>query len=299
MRRRGASRAAMARRVIERALKLYALGSFLNGGSDFSNWRLLGVLQYFAVSYLFVGLLETFVRPSRAAGSGSSASSSDQTSYFAVNRSGGDDEDAGGAAGCFGTRGNPSDASESADELAGGSVLRAVWRDIGRYWLQWLIMIAIGTVYLCVQAFLPVPGCPTGYIGPAGRADGGAYPPNCVGGAHRLVDTKFFGERHMYHNVDPLTGRPVSAATCAGTYGCGVYDPEGVLGWISATWMTFLGLQAGRVFVNYRAMLTAEGLLRPGRIAHLLRWVLWGLVVGLIGAGLAGFSKDGGIIPIK
>lgn len=45
MRRRGASRAAMARRVIERALKLYALGAFLNDGADFSNWRLLGVLR--------------------------------------------------------------------------------------------------------------------------------------------------------------------------------------------------------------------------------------------------------------
>lgn len=107
------------------------------------------------------------------------------------------------------------------------------------------------------------------------------------------------GLRHMYHDVDPLTGKPVSAATCAGTYGCGVYDPEGVLGWVSAAWMTFLGLQAGRVFVNYRAMLSAEGLLRAGRSAHLLRWAFWGVVVGLIGAGLAGFSKDDGIIPIK
>lgn len=148
------------------------------------------------MSYLFVGLLETFVRPARTAGSSaSSSSSSDSNSYFAVNRSGGDDDDARGAKGCFGcSRGNASDATESADELASGGVLRALWRDIGRYWLQWAIMIAIGSVYLCVQAFLPVAGCPTGYIGPGGLADQGAVDPNCVGGAHREVDRVFFGE---------------------------------------------------------------------------------------------------------
>jgi len=35
-------------------------------------------------------------------------------------------------------------------------------------------------------------------------------------------------------------------------YNCDVYDPEGVLGWISAAWMCFLGLQAGRVFITLK-----------------------------------------------
>jgi hypothetical protein len=31
---------------------------------------------------------------------------------------------------------------------------------------------------------------------------------------------------------------------CADVYKCDVYDPEGALGWISAAWQTWLGLQA-------------------------------------------------------
>ena len=66
--------------------------------------------------------------------------------------------------------------------------------------------------------------------------------------------------------------------------------------------MTFLGLQAGRVFVNNRSLLTTA--LSGGDKwravgAHVVRWVLWGLVLGAIGGGLAGFSKDDGLIPIN
>ena len=81
-----------------------------------------------------------------------------------------------------------------------------------------------------------------------------------------------------------------------------VYDPEGALGWISASWMTFLGLQAGRVFVNNKSLL-ANALSGGDHVravaAHVQRWVLWGLLLGALGGGLAGFSKEEGLIPIN
>jgi uncharacterized membrane protein YdfJ with MMPL/SSD domain len=85
------------------------------------------VLHYFAVSYLFVGLLETFA-PALGPAPGS-------------------------------------EHAETAETVASSGVGAALWRDIGRHAVQWVVMVAIGAVYLTVQRLLPVPGCPTGYIG--------------------------------------------------------------------------------------------------------------------------------------
>jgi heparan-alpha-glucosaminide N-acetyltransferase len=288
MRRRGASRWDMARRVLQRAVKLYALGCFLNGGASLQNWRLLGVLQYFAMSYMVVGLLEIFVRPAArgAVHAGEASTRAAASSLYAIND----------GAGSSASRG----AGERHEDLASSTVVQSLWRDLGGYWLQWAIMLLIGAVYVCVQTWMAVPGCPSGYIGPGGAADGGAHS-QCTGGAHRVVDLKMFTPWHVYHSSD-YSGQPVSAATCADVYGCQVYDPEGVLGWISACWMTFLGLQAGRVFTNYKALLAGarDALARRASYrAFLQRWAIWGVVFGLLGASLAGFKQDGGVIPIN
>ena len=71
--------------------------------------------------------------------------------------------------------------------------------------------------------------------------------------------------------------------------------------------MTFLGLQAGRVFTSFRGALSAamppgsgRPLFRSAAVAaHVTRWVAWGVVAGLIGGGLCGFAQDGGYIPIN
>ena len=42
---------------------------------------------------------------------------------------------------------------------------QALWVDIGRHAVQWGVMLVLGATYLLLQYFLPVPGCPTGYIG--------------------------------------------------------------------------------------------------------------------------------------
>jgi hypothetical protein len=38
-------------KVIQRSITLFCIGLFLNDGSDYKNWRIPGVLQYFGVSY--------------------------------------------------------------------------------------------------------------------------------------------------------------------------------------------------------------------------------------------------------
>lgn len=73
-----------------------------------------------------------------------------------------------------------------------------LWKDIGRFWAQWLCMLSLAAVYFCVSectaktdviivlssmTFCPVqaeyglaaPGCPAGYTGPGGLARQGAF----------------------------------------------------------------------------------------------------------------------------
>ena len=81
-----------------------------------------------------------------------------------------------------------------------------------------------------------------------------------------------------------------------------MYDPEGVLGWISAAWQTWLGLQAGRVFVHHRKLVTqaaSAAAKAQGHSTLLVRWVTWGIILGAIGGGLCGFSQNDGLIPSK
>jgi hypothetical protein len=55
-------------------------------------------------------------------------------------------------------------------EAAPASLAAALYVDIGRYAAQWAAMGALGAVYLLTSFFLPVPGCPTGYLGAGGLA---------------------------------------------------------------------------------------------------------------------------------
>ena len=90
---------------------------------------------------------------------------------------------------------------------------------------------------------LQVPGCGRGYIGPGGNGNYGKHR-GCTGGAHGYIDRKIWGYDHMYHNIG-ANGDAVSAATCAGEtrYDCNVYDPEGTMGYLTCSFMVFLGLQ--------------------------------------------------------
>jgi hypothetical protein len=260
-RKRGAKPMDLAKKTVIRAMKLYGIGLFLNGGAQLSSWRVIGVLQYFSISYLVVGLVESFLSPLAYAGS-----------------------------------------EGSSEEVMPTTLREVLWLDVGRYWLQWLVMLTLGMIYLVVQFYLPIPNCPTGYIGPGGLADQGLYfGLNCTGGAHRVVDVAIFGIHHIYHNEDD-NGVASSSATCSGVggaYECDVHDPEGALGWISAAWMAWLGLQAGRVITTYRHLGAGPGGVKATVRPYILRWICWGVPFALIGGALAGFAKEGGIMPVN
>jgi heparan-alpha-glucosaminide N-acetyltransferase len=177
LRKKQASGWDMSKKVIIRAIKLYALGCFLNGGAELNEWRLLGVLQYFAMSYLIVGLLDIFARPT-IVDDETTAVSQDAT-VTSIN-------------GVVHTEATADKCTTFA------SFLPVLWHDVGRYWIQWAIMGALGSIYICIQTLMPVSGCPTGYIGAGGWANQGQYP-QCTGGAHRTVDMAIFGLHHMYH----------------------------------------------------------------------------------------------------
>jgi heparan-alpha-glucosaminide N-acetyltransferase len=59
-----------------------------------------------------------------------------------------------------------------------------VVRDIKACLVQWFVMISMVIVHTCLTFLLPVPGCPTGYLGPGGLHDGGKFQ-NCTGGSAR------------------------------------------------------------------------------------------------------------------
>lgn len=100
-----------------------------------------------------------------------------------------------------------------------------------------LVAAPLMAVNVAITFALPVPGCPTGYIGPGGNAtatmdpsDGGPPLANCTGGAHLFVDLTVFGRDHIYQTP-----------TCQRTYATGPYDPEGLLNWLMVAATAHLG----------------------------------------------------------
>ncbi|XP_056291678.1 heparan-alpha-glucosaminide N-acetyltransferase isoform X2 [Pseudoliparis swirei] len=104
-------------------------------------------------------------------------------------------------------------------------------QDVVLYWPQWLIVILLETLWLCLTLLMPVPNCPTGYLGAGGIGDDGLYP-NCTGGAAGYIDGWMFGNNmYRYPTCQELyrTTQP--------------FDPEGLLGTINSIVMGFLGMQ--------------------------------------------------------
>ncbi|CAG5938865.1 unnamed protein product [Menidia menidia] len=151
-------------------------------------------------------------------------------------------------------------------------------RDILLYWPAWLCVLLLEITWLCLTFLLPVPGCPTGYLGPGGIGDMGLYA-NCTGGAAGLIDRWLLGENHIYQNP---SSRVIYATHMP-------YDPEGVLGSINSVLMAFFGLQAGKIILHYRET--------PRSIMS--RFLIWGFFLGILSAVLTKCSTDQGIIPVN
>ncbi|TYZ67769.1 hypothetical protein PybrP1_013091 [[Pythium] brassicae (nom. inval.)] len=144
-----------------------------------------------------------------------------------------------------------------------------------RRWTRFLLthallgLLPLVALNLSVTFLLPVPGCPTGYLGPGGTADGGKYQ-NCTGGAHLYVDTLVFGRSHIYQ-----------APTCQAQFHTGAYDPEGALNWLMVAVATYLGYFSAVLVVVFSASVTqkANALVAIGALLAALSVVSGGALV--------------------
>lgn len=153
----------------------------------------------------------------------------------------------------------------------------AAFRDILLYWPEWLLNFAILAVHLAITFALPVPGCPTGYLGPGGISENGIYF-NCSGGAAQYVDRLVLGENHIYQHP-----------TFKNTYKTNQpFDPEGIVGIPTSIFLCFLGVQSGRILMTFKT-----------HRERIFRWIVWALFTGGIAVALCKASINEGVIPIN
>lgn len=215
-------------KILRRSLILFLLGFLVSSGGshNFTNWRFMGVLQRFALTYLITASVHTLFM--------TDCNSNANTKWKYV-------------------------------------------RDVTNYWKEWIVQGTILFIHTCFTFLLPVPGCPTGYLGPGGLADHGMYP-NCTGGAAGYIDRQILGDSLVY-----------KSPTCAEIYETTVpYDPEGLLGVLTSTFLCFLGLQAGKILVTYR-----------DTKARVKRFLVWAIILGALATVLCKASQNDGWIPIN
>ncbi|CAL8299720.1 unnamed protein product [Merluccius merluccius] len=154
---------------------------------------------------------------------------------------------------------------------------RSAVQDLVPYWPEWVFIVLLETLWLCLTFLMPVPNCPTGYLGAGGIGDDGLHP-NCTGGAAGHIDRWMFGDnmyryptcRELYRTTQP-------------------FDPEGILGTINSVVMGFIGMQAGKIIICYRR----------DNVQLLSRFLAWAVVLGASAAILSKCTRDGGFIPVN
>eukprot|EP01035_Chromulina_nebulosa_P001344 gene1344-1794_t len=204
------------RRVCRRSLILFLIGMFLANGYEYTTWRVPGVLQYFAVAY-FVTSASVLIVFARTKNTLRSLSTDHWEPLPTADFPGYNDKEPAGSG--FGLW-------QSLKYLAYRSRILTAYR------FEWLIQLGILIVFLSVCLGVAAPGCPVGYNGPGGLSDNSAHE-GCTGGIHRYLDLKTFGYLLIYHHP-----------TCRELYECPPYDPEGLLGSLSACTLTYLGLMS-------------------------------------------------------
>ncbi|XP_066297735.1 heparan-alpha-glucosaminide N-acetyltransferase-like [Branchiostoma lanceolatum] len=227
-------------RVIIRSVKLFVVGFFLNAGHGRNDLATVRV----------PGVLQRF-----------------SIAYLVT-----------GLIECFvGKDGKPSDAQSRLTNPTLQKIHNAL-RDVLDNWAPWILHLLILIMHLIITFLLPVPGCPTGYLGPGGPllGDGAEYL-NCTGGAAGYIDRLMLGS-HMYQTP---TVRVLYKTQVA-------FDPEGILGSLTTIFNCFLGLQAGKILVHYKDHGSRVG-----------RWVIWAVLAGVLATLLCKGTKNDGWIPVN
>lgn len=149
--------------------------------------------------------------------------------------------------------------------------------DIVDSWLQWLLIILLSVAHVLITFLLPVPGCPTGYLGPGGMDQYSRFV-NCTGGAAGYIDRLIFTDKHLYPHP---TSQKIFHSNIP-------YDPEGLLGTLTSVLCAFFGVHAGRVILCFE-----------NSSSRMTRWVNWAFITGLLAGLLCGWSQNDGIIPVN
>ncbi|XP_026080696.1 heparan-alpha-glucosaminide N-acetyltransferase [Carassius auratus] len=150
-------------------------------------------------------------------------------------------------------------------------------QDLVLYWPEWIFIVLLETMWLCLTFLLPVPNCPTGYLGAGGIGDDGLHP-NCTGGAAAYIDRWLFGDNIFWYPTCKVLYRTTEP-----------FDPEGVLGTINSIVMGFFGMQAGKILLFFRKR----------NKSILARFLIWALILGISAAILSKCTRDEGFIPVN
>lgn len=148
------------------------------------------------------------------------------------------------------------------------------------YWskIHILVMTLILLVWFLLTYLVQIDGCPRGYMGPGGLHDHGRHY-NCTGGVAGLVDRVILGRSHVYGRPTPFviykTVEP--------------FDPEGFFGVFNSVILTYLGVQAGRVYLFYKANVRLM----------VTKWTIWGLLCAVLFAALTQFDLQNGAVPVN
>ncbi|OWZ15655.1 hypothetical protein PHMEG_00010670 [Phytophthora megakarya] len=154
-------------------------------------------------------------------------------------------------------------------------------------WHVVLGLLPLVIVNLLLTFTLHVPGCPTGYIGPGGLADGGVYR-NCTGGAHLYVDSLVFGVQHIFQTP-----------TCQPRYQTGPYDPEGLLNWLMVAATAYFGYLQAALFIRARdQLLISPNDAQNWQLRHLLLSGAGLILLSIMSGGLWVFP-GGPRIPLN
>jgi heparan-alpha-glucosaminide N-acetyltransferase len=247
------------KKVTIRSIKLFLLGMFLANGYEYWNWRVPGVLQYFAVSYFITSATVLLCyRPTQDLLD--EIKRTEKTSYADLEIHSADDEQT-----IF-----DFERFKNIINYKEWSMILTAYR------FEWLLQGSILITFLGIHLGAAAPDCPAGYLGAGGLSENSAHQ-FCTGGIHRYIDMKVFGYDFIYHHP-----------TCLDVYQCRPYDPEGLLGVLSACTLTYIGLMVGRVFLHYKN--------HQDRLVIINFWSFWLLLLAGI---LCGFSKDEGVIPVN
>eukprot|EP01062_Namystynia_karyoxenos_P030434 TRINITY_DN22738_c0_g1_i1.p1 TRINITY_DN22738_c0_g1~~TRINITY_DN22738_c0_g1_i1.p1 ORF type:complete len:766 (+),score=255.14 TRINITY_DN22738_c0_g1_i1:116-2299(+) len=134
--------------------------------------------------------------------------------------------------------------------------------------------------------------CPRGYLGPGGVSQGASHF-YCTGGIARHIDEKVFGP-HKWHSCFPceLYKRfDVSTGRCETPP---QHDPEGLLGSLNSILLCWLGVVVGRIVREGRDSSSASAHRRTA-----VTLLAFGGTLCLIAGVLCEFKQFGGFVPVN